>query len=173
MKRGLGVALAAAAIVWVSAVVFAQRLAFAVPRLGPANIDATPRPGDPLPGLTPADFSEFRLGLDDFLEVETAAEGLGPAFNGTSCAVCHNVPAVGGTSAILETRVGTRDGQGNFIPLDATGETLMHLFSVPTHGCQPLIPDTATIIARRAPIPVFAAQPNREATLARTLEASE
>ncbi len=43
-----------------------------------------------------AEFEEFRLGLDDFLEVETAEEGLGPAFNGTSCAACHNVPAVGG-----------------------------------------------------------------------------
>ncbi len=157
MKRGIAVALTAAAIVWVTAVVFAQRLGFAVPRVGPADVDTTPRPGDPLPGLTPAEFGEFRLGLDDFLEVETAAEGLGPAFNGTSCAVCHNVPAVGGTSAILETRVGTRDGQGNFIALDATGETLMHLFSVPTHGCQPSIPANATIIARRAPIPVFGA----------------
>jgi CxxC motif-containing protein (DUF1111 family) len=157
MRRGIVLALVATAIVWVGAVVFAQRFGFAVPRLGPANADTTPRPGDPLPGLTAQEFSEFRLGLDDFLEVETAAEGLGPAFNGTSCAVCHNVPAVGGTSAILETRVGTRDGQGNFIPLDATGETLIHLFSVPTHGCQPAIPPSATIIARRAPIPVFGA----------------
>ena len=44
------------------------------------------QPGDPLPGITPVEFEEFRLGLDDFLEVETAEEGLGPAFNGTSCA---------------------------------------------------------------------------------------
>ena len=34
--------------------------------------------GGPLAGLTPREFSEFRLGLDDFLEVETAEEGLGP-----------------------------------------------------------------------------------------------
>jgi CxxC motif-containing protein (DUF1111 family) len=158
MRRNIAVALTAAAVVWVGAVVFAQRVGIAVPRLGPAaDVNTTPRPGDPLPGLTPAEFGEFRLGLDDFLEVETAAEGLGPAFNGTSCAVCHNVPAVGGTSAILETRVGARDGQGNFVTLDATGETLVHLFSVPTHGCQPAIPDNATVIARRAPIPVFGA----------------
>jgi hypothetical protein len=32
------------------------------------------QPGDPLPGVTPAEFEEFRLGLDDFLEVETADE---------------------------------------------------------------------------------------------------
>ena len=37
--------------------------------------------GDPLPGHSPAEFERFRVGLDDFLEVETAEEGLGPAFN--------------------------------------------------------------------------------------------
>ena len=51
-----------------------------------------PLPGDPLPGITSGDFEEFRLGLEDFTEVETAEEGLGPAFNGASCAVCHSVP---------------------------------------------------------------------------------
>ena len=40
-----------------------------------------PVPGDALPGVTPVEFQEFRLGLDDFLEVETSDEGLGPAFN--------------------------------------------------------------------------------------------
>ncbi len=158
MRRHVTAALTAAAFLWIGAVVFAQHVGFAVLRLAPvAAIGDDARPGDPLPGLTPREFSEFRIGLDDFLEVETAAEGLGPAFNGTSCAVCHNVPAIGGTSAILETRVGTRDAQGRFRTLDATGETLVHLFSIPTHGCQPAIPASATVIAHRAPIPVFGA----------------
>ncbi len=158
MKLGASAALAVAAMLWISAVGSAQRLGLAVPRAtlaGPPG--STPRPGDPLPGLTPREFTEFRLGLDDFLEVETAGEGLGPAFNGTSCAVCHNVPAVGGTSAILEARIGRRDAQGAFQFVDATGETLVHLFSIPTHGCQPSIPPEATVIARRAPIPLFGA----------------
>ena len=72
----------------------------------------TPLPGDPLPGVTPVEFEEFRLGLDDFLEVETAEEGLGPAFNGTSCAVCHSVPAVGGTGSIAEVRAAKRGSRG-------------------------------------------------------------
>jgi len=116
-----------------------------------------PRPGDPFAGLTAREFSEFRLGLADFLEVETAAEGLGPAFNATSCAVCHNVPAIGGMSAVLESRIGRRNSEGAFQPVDASGETLVHLFSIPTHGCQPAIPPEATIIARRTPIPLFGA----------------
>jgi CxxC motif-containing protein (DUF1111 family) len=117
----------------------------------------TPLPGDPLAGVTPVEFEEFRIGLDDFLEVETADEGLGPAFNGTSCAVCHSVPAVGGTGSIAEVRAAKRGSRGEFVPLDSSGETLFHLFSVPSHACQPVIPPDATIIARRVPIPLFGA----------------
>ena len=75
----------------------------------------------------PVEFEEFRLGLDDFLEVETSDEGLGPAFNATSCAVCHSVPAVGGTSTIAEVRAGRRGPRGEFIALDSSGESLFHL----------------------------------------------
>ncbi len=114
-------------------------------------------PGDPLPGVTPAEFEEFRLGLDDFLEVETTDEGLGPAFNGTSCAACHNVPAIGGVSPIAEVRAGTAAATGGFRPAAASGDTLFHLFSIPTHSCQPVIPPEANVIARRVPVPVFGA----------------
>jgi CxxC motif-containing protein (DUF1111 family) len=115
------------------------------------------QPGDPLPGVTPAEFEEFRLGLDDFLEVETADEGLGPAFNGTSCAACHNVPAIGGISPVAEVRVGFRNASGAFEPASASGDTLFHLFSIPTHSCQPVIPSGANVIARRVPVPLFGA----------------
>ena len=114
-------------------------------------------PGDPLPNLTPMEFEEFRLGREDFLEVETAEDGLGPAFNGTSCAACHNVPAVGGTSTIAEVRAGKYSAETGYQPLDASGESLMHLFSTPGHVCQPVIPDQANVIVRRVPIPVFGA----------------
>ncbi len=158
MKRAVLVVAVLSAVGGIAAVLSAQRFGIAIPRSSIFS-DGTrePRPGDPLPGLTPREFTEFRLGVDDFLEVETAAEGLGPAFNGTSCAVCHNVPAVGGTSAILETRIGRRDADGAFHTVDDTGETLLHLFSIPTHGCQPAMPPEATVIARRAPIPLFGA----------------
>src|SRR5262245_57057153 len=66
-------------------------------------------PGSPLRGITAAEFELFRLGREDFTEVETADDGLGPAFNGTSCAVCHSVPAIGGVSAMTEIRGGYRD----------------------------------------------------------------
>ena len=114
-------------------------------------------PGGPLPGLLPLEFSEFRLGLDDFTEVEAPDEGLGPAFNGTSCAACHNLPMIGGGGVILELRAGYRDAAGAVQGLNAEGDTLIHLLSIPTHGCQAQMPADVTVLARRAPIPLFGA----------------
>jgi CxxC motif-containing protein (DUF1111 family) len=112
-------------------------------------------PGSPLPGITAAEQEIFRLGLEDFTEVETAEDGLGPAFNGNSCAVCHSVPAIGGVSTMTEVRGGYRDEDGKFHALN--GGTLYHLFSTPPHRCQVQIPPEANVIARRAPIPLFGA----------------
>ncbi len=114
-------------------------------------------PGGPLPGITNLEFSEFRLGVDDFMEVETAEEGLGPAFNGTSCAVCHNLPSIGGGGVILEVRAGYRDALGGADGLNPAGDTLIHMLSTPSHSCQPSIPEDANVIAHRAPIPLFGA----------------
>ncbi len=112
-----------------------------------------PLPGDPLPAITAAEFERFRVGLEDFTEVETPEDGLGPAFNGASCAVCHSIPAIGGSATITETRAGFRDEHGNFEELE--GGTLFHLFSIPDHRCQVRIPAEANVIARRISIPVF------------------
>jgi len=111
--------------------------------------------GDPLPGITPTEFSEFRRGLEDFREIEEADEGLGPLFNGTGCAVCHNVPAIGGSSPMTELRGGFRDASGKFHMVGET--TLFQMFSLPDHRCQAVIPVEANVIARRAPIPLFGA----------------
>jgi len=114
-------------------------------------------PGDALPGLTASEFEEFRLGLKDFLEVETTEDGLGPAYNATSCAVCHSVPAIGGVGSIAEVRAVRRLPSGEFEALYPSGETLFHLFSIPGHACQPVIPYDANVIVRRVPIAVFGA----------------
>jgi hypothetical protein len=94
-------------------------------------------PGAPLAGITSRELELFRLGRSDFLEVESATDGLGPVFNGTSCAQCHNIPAIGGTGTIVETRAGYRDEAGRFRA--PPGGTLMHLFSVPPHNCQVMV----------------------------------
>jgi CxxC motif-containing protein (DUF1111 family) len=116
-----------------------------------------PLPGDPLPGITSGEFEEFRLGLEDFTEVETPEDGLGPAFNGSSCGVCHSVPAIGGAGVVAEVRAARRDEHGEFVELVPTSGSLFQIFSIPTHTCQPVIPPEANVIARRVPIPLFGA----------------
>ena len=115
------------------------------------------RPGDPLAGITPREFDAFRVGLNAFTGVETVEDGLGPAFNGTSCGACHSVPAVGGISPMAEVRAGHRDPDGTFRALDASGNTLFHTFSLPNHACQPVLPPDTNVVARRMPIPLFGA----------------
>jgi CxxC motif-containing protein (DUF1111 family) len=138
----------------------AAALTFAA-ALGATLSGQSPRLGVPLTGLTPSEFERFRLGLDDFVEVETAEDGLGPAYNATSCAVCHNMPAIGGGGVIAEVRAAYRNDDGSFriIPgyEGGPGETLYHLFSTPSHACQPILPSDVDVIARRIPIPVFGA----------------
>lgn len=112
-------------------------------------------PGSPLAGLSATELELFRDGREEFLELEGTDEGLGPAFNGNSCAVCHSAPAVGGVSTITETRAGYLDEDGNFEELN--GGTLYHLFSTPPHLCQEHVPQEANVIARRAVIPLFGA----------------
>ena len=122
---------------------------------------AAPAPGQPLAGITPPEFERFRHGLEDFLEVETAEEGLGPAFNGTSCGTCHSIPAVGGGGLIAEMHAGIRGDDGVFRPTYASdtdpGGTLFQLFSIPGHACQPVPPPEANVVARRISIPLFGA----------------
>ena len=75
------------------------------------SAQAPPLPGDALSGTTPREFEEFRIGLEDFREIEEPGEGLGPLFNGTGCASCHNVPVIGGGSPMTEMRAAGRDAQ--------------------------------------------------------------
>ena len=107
-------------------------------------------PGDPLPGLSPFEFEEFILGLEDFLEVEDAEEGLGPAYNNTSCAGCHNVPAIGGIAPMTTTRAGIREPDGTFRDIEPGRDSLFQIFSIPTHACQSVIPPAVEAIRRHA-----------------------
>ena len=67
---------------------------------------------------------------------------------------CPRSAAPGTSPKCAPARRGPR---GEFVALDPSGESLFHLFSVPSHACQPLIPADATVFARRVPIPLFGA----------------
>ncbi|HEX4602450.1 MAG TPA: di-heme oxidoredictase family protein, partial [Candidatus Angelobacter sp.] len=100
----------------------------------PAAVDPGPRPGPqpstgaghPIPGL-PADQVTFWVdGLTlfgDTVSVKGTLSGepllgLGPAFNGNSCLLCHSQPAIGGSSPAQNPQIGIAnlDGATNTIP---------------------------------------------------------
>lgn len=60
--------------------------------------------GTPLPGLSGAQRRQFDIGRVVFQTEFTPETGLGPLFNATSCASCHEQPVVGGG--------GSNDGEG-------------------------------------------------------------
>jgi CxxC motif-containing protein (DUF1111 family) len=64
-----------------------------------------PKPGDPLPGLTPAERNQFERGKIVFERVFTAETGLGPTFNADACAECHESPVAGGLGDEIEIHV--------------------------------------------------------------------
>lgn len=63
---------------------------------------ATANPGSPLPGLDAQQLALFNQGLAVFSTVFTPATGLGPLFNSTSCASCHDNPTIGGYGDSIE-----------------------------------------------------------------------
>jgi CxxC motif-containing protein (DUF1111 family) len=115
--------------------------------------------GQPLAGLGSEELERFDEGLDEFSEVETAEEGLGPIFNDVSCATCHLTPAVGGGSEVLETRFGRLGSDGLFDAMPEFGGGLIQKNGIGIAGlCDylaELVPGEATIVADRRTTPLF------------------
>jgi CxxC motif-containing protein (DUF1111 family) len=61
--------------------------------------------GGPLPLLTADQQARFVRGAAMFDSVYTPATGLGPLFNGASCAECHSLPVPGGSGVQIGVRV--------------------------------------------------------------------
>ena len=114
--------------------------------------------GDPLRGLSPDELQRFTDGKAAFEAVEGVADGLGPVFNGTSCAGCHSVGGSGGGSEIVETRFGTLT-HGVFDPLATLGGSLIQRNGIGAQGACTFVgervPPQATIVASRRTTPLF------------------
>lgn len=114
--------------------------------------------GDPLAGLNAEQSAQFDDGKDEFVQVETVADGLGPVFNGRSCAECHANPATGGDSDIKETRFG-KNTHNHFDPLMPLGGSLIQSQGIgPIGSCNIVgeaVPPEATIVAGRKTTPLF------------------
>jgi CxxC motif-containing protein (DUF1111 family) len=140
---------------WVSAGAIVTVLGLAALLTRSAIADDPPSFGQPLPYLTAAELKMFDDGRDDFQEVETPEDGLGPVFNNTSCAACHSNPAVGGDSNIFETRFGRGD-HNRFDAMEEAGGSLIQSEGIDAAACPgEKVPSNATRVAQRKSTPLL------------------
>ena len=109
--------------------------------------------GEVILGVDAREHELFVTGRDDFMEVEEAAEGLGPLFNARGCSECHSIPRVGGSGTIIEQRAGILHPDGSFTELP--GGSLFQIFSLPPHSVQARIPAEANATAGRKSLALF------------------
>jgi len=104
-----------------------------------------------------------------FEQVEEISDGLGPVYNAQSCRECHQNPASGGGSQVMELRAGHRDQQGRFVEPSVpiadgtaviTGRTLINDRAIcpnaafPDKEIQEHVPSIDTIRAFRISLPL-------------------
>jgi len=106
-----------------------------------------------LVGLTSAELTTFRDGVAVFRQIETVDSGLGPIFNDSSCVVCHNAPAIGGSSRRTVTRFGLTTN-GHFDPLTARGGSLLQARAIDP-AFREAFPPEANTFALRITTPLF------------------
>ena len=119
--------------------------------------------GDPLPGLSSADLVAFKDGQNTFAEQEDKADGLGPVFNGVSCAQCHTKGAVGGAGIDLQLTRVTRIGgvrNGKYSDLTDLGGPVLQARSLkefdPTYPIPgEVVPAGAQFVSHRITTPLF------------------
>jgi cytochrome c peroxidase len=97
------------------------------PTEGPAGFDTptlvkNPGSSSTSNGIIEPPGDQFRLDQQIYETQHDINTGLGPLYNGRSCAECHQNPVSGGASQFTELRVGHLDANGNFvnpvIPID-------------------------------------------------------
>ena len=140
--------------------------------------------GGILPTASRSQQQYFDVGREDFMEVETVDEGMGPRMNLDSCGGCHSQPAIGGTSPAINPQKLFASGGADQVPpfiasdgpirearfirnADGTPDGGVHaLFTITGRagagGCSLAQPDFAKALANgnvifRIPTPLFGA----------------
>jgi len=132
----------------------------AIAGLALLTMGGRPQPnfGDPLQGLSPDELARFRVGENIFEQVFNPLQGLGPVFNQTACAKCHNQGAIGGGSDTLETRYGLVIN-GVFNPLTEFDGQLLHTMGIGLFNgvdfVGETVPSVANVVAHRRTTPLF------------------
>src|SRR5580704_2151713 len=121
------------------------------------SLTQSPAPATLSNGLVEPAGDTFVADQMEFERVHDPTNGLGPLFNGTSCAQCHQNNVTGAASQITEVRVGHLDANGNFAnptiminggATSITGRSIVNDRAI-CDIAQEHTPDTETIRARR------------------------
>ena len=91
-----------------------------------------------------ARFDQGRIQFERTIMIE---DGLGPTFNQTSCASCHNNP-VGGHGNQAVTQFGRLDKKGGFDPLVSLGGSLLQANAI-NDACLEVVPPQANVTSLR------------------------
>jgi CxxC motif-containing protein (DUF1111 family) len=135
-------------------------LGLAIVGLALLTIGGGPQPqfGQPLQGLTPDQRARFETGKAVFEREFDPLAGLGPVFNNTACAKCHDQGAIGGGSDTLETRYG-QVINGVFNPLTQFDGQLLHSMGIGLFNgvdfVGEVVPPEANVVAHRRTTPLF------------------
>ncbi len=117
-----------------------------------------PALGEPLADLTPEQRAQFEDGKKVFQRVFTPQDGLGPLFNGNSCAECHESPVVGGVGDEVEVHA-TRFASGACDSLFQEGGPVIQQDATPLLQAKGIkkeqLPADATSQAHRSTPPLF------------------
>jgi CxxC motif-containing protein (DUF1111 family) len=122
------------------------------------SLTQTPAPATTSNGMPEPPGDTFVQDQLQFERVHDPTNGLGPVFNGTSCAQCHQNNVTGAASQFTELRVGHTDAKGNFVnptvlindgTVSISGRSIVNDRAI-CDQAQEHVPDTETIQARRA-----------------------
>jgi CxxC motif-containing protein (DUF1111 family) len=114
-------------------------------------------------GLAEPPGDSFALDQQLYETQHDVFSGLGPVYNGRSCAECHQNPVSGGASQFTELRIGHHDAHGNFanpsVPIDdgtaqIAGRSILNDRAVVPEA-QEHVPATEDIRALRAALPTL------------------
>ncbi len=116
--------------------------------------------GDPIPTASAEQLETFARGLKVAKHRFTREEGLGPAFNLTFCAGCHEKPAIGGSAGLYRNffLAAKRLPDGAYLPATSAGKSggVIRMYDyAPGRPSRPEVDPELNIIAQRNAIPFF------------------
>src|SRR5438874_3670696 len=118
-----------------------------------------PELGEPLADLTRAQRAQFQEGKKVFQRVFEPKDGLGPLFNGNSCAECHETPVLGGVGDEVEVHATRFVAPDSCDPLFQEGGPVIQQDATPLLRALGIekeqSPPSATAQARRSTPPLF------------------